>query len=180
LAKIEAHLRKGADVRFDIKRRIPIAKETMLSIGQPFSAQTRVTPADFSALLDADVRQERVFVSISYAELPANNDFFVRVFINLPGANAQTPTDDSHYAGSFAFFGTHTGDHAGHPHKTDFLVNVTDTLQGLKRIGAMRAGDPIAVQLVAVPATRQFVRPEMQLMLKDIDLLVSPVSVRSK
>ncbi len=180
LAKIEAHIRKGADVRFDIKRRIPIAKGTMLSIGQPFSAQTRVTPADFSALLDADVRQERVFVSISYAELPANNDFFVRVFINLPGANAQTPTDDSHYAGSFAFFGTHAGDHAGHPHKTDFLVNVTDTLQGLKRSGAMRAGDPIAVQLVAVPATRQFVRPEMQLMLKDIDLLVSPVSVRSK
>ena len=180
LEKIEAHIRKGADVRFDIKRRIPIAKGTMLSVGQPFSAQTRVTPADFSALLDADVRQERVFVSISYAELPANNDFFVRVFINLPGANAQTPTNDPHYAGSFAFFGTHAGDHAGHPHKTDFLVNVTDTLQGLKRSGAMLGSDPLAVQLVAVPATRQFVRPEMQLMLKDIDLLVSPVSVRSK
>ena len=180
LTKIEAHIRNGADVRFDIKRRIPIARGTMLSIGQPFSAQTRVTPADFSALLDADVRHERVFVGVGYAELPENNDFFVRVFINLPGANAQTPTDDLHYAGSFAFFGTHAGDHTGHPHKTDFLVNVTDTLQALKRSGAMLASDPLSVQLVAVPATRQFVRPEMQLMLKDIDLLVSPVSVRSK
>lgn len=180
LKKIEAHIKKGADVHFDIKKRIPIAKGTMLSISQPFSAQTRVTPADFAALLESDFRQERVFVSISYAELPADNDFFVRVFINLPGANAQTPTDDLHYAGSFAFFGTHTGDHGEHPHKTDFLVNVTDTLQRLKRSGAMRADEPLAVQLVAVPVTRQFIHPEMQLMLKDIDLLVSPVSVRSK
>jgi tyrosinase len=178
--KIETRIRKGADVRFDIKQRIPIARGAMLSIARPFSTQTRVAAADFSALMEADTRQERVFVNINYAQLPTDNDFFVRVFINLPDANAGTPTSDPHYAGSFAFFGTQTGNTGEHHHKTDFIVNVTETLQILRRNELVRAGEPLAVQLVAVPATQRFVRPEMQLMLKNIDFIISPVHVRSK
>lgn len=180
LKRIETRIRKGAEVRFDIKKRIPIAKGASLSISRPFSAETRVAAADFAALLDSDNRRERVFLSINYVQLPAANDFFVRVFMNLPSANAQTPTDDVHYAGSFAFFGTHTGSHDAHPHKTDFLVNVTDTLKKLKRGGVVSGDELLSVHLVAVPVSKEFVRPDMQLMLKDIDLLVSPVSVHSK
>ena len=180
LKDIEARLRKGAEVRFDVKRRIPVAKAATLPVSRPYIAETRVTPADFAALLESDTRTERIFLSISYAQLPPETDFFVRVFINLPTANAQTPAQDMHYAGSFAFFGTDRG-HAGeHPHKTDFLVNVTDTLQQLRRSGAVRSGEPLTVQLVAVPVGRQFARPDMQLVLKDIDLVVSPVTIRSR
>ncbi len=101
--KIETRLKKGADIRFEVKKRIPIVKTIAISIARPFSAQTRVAAADFAALLDTDRREERVFVTINYAQLPLANDFFVRVFINLPAANAQTPTDDIHYAAALHF-----------------------------------------------------------------------------
>ncbi len=57
---------------------------------------------------------------------------------------------------------------------------MTDTLQELKRSGELRADEPLGVQLVAVPVTKQFIRPDMQLMLKDVDFIVSPVVVRPK
>jgi tyrosinase len=179
LKKIETRLKKGADIRFDIKKRISIARGAELPIARPFSAQTGVAAADFAALLESDGRTERVFLSINYAQLPTDNDFFVRVFINRSDANVQTPTDDIHYAGSFAFFGVHTADqHAHHP-KTDFLVNVTDTLQELKRNGLVRAAEPLSVQLVAVPVMERFIRPDMQLMLEGIEFIISPVVVHS-
>jgi len=180
LEKIEARIKKGAEIRFEIKKRISIAKGTALSLARPFSSKTRVAPADFSALLESDAHKERILVSINYAQLPTDNDFFVRVFINLPDANAQTSTDDVHYGGSFAFFGTSTDGHGEHHHKTDFLVDVTSSLQRLKRNGHLRANDALSVQLVAVPVTQRFIRPNMQLMLKDIDFLISPVEVRSR
>jgi tyrosinase len=180
LRQLEARIKEGADVRFDIRKRIPIARGVTLPIARPFSVQTRVAPADLAALLETDASVERVFLSINYDELPENNDFFVRAFVNLPGANAQTSTEDVHYAGSFAFFGTRSGEHEGHAHKTDFLVDVTNTLKTLGRRGIVRPGDALSVQLVAVPVAGGATRPEMQLMLKDIAIAVSPIGVRSK
>jgi tyrosinase len=180
LNKLEKRLKKGADIRYDIKKRVSIARGTRLSLAKPFSAETRVPADDFAALAEPDPRTERIFVYINYAKLPAVNDFFVRVFINQPTANTRTPTDDMHYAGSFAFFGTDTGGRSHRHEKTDFLVNVTDTLQKLKSQGKWRTGQPITVQLVAVPATNEFIRPETELTLEGIDLIVSPVSIRSR
>jgi tyrosinase len=180
LKEIEMRLKKGADIRFEIKKRVPIVKGTKLTISEPYSAESRVPADDFSVLIESDRREERIFVRVNYVELPPVNDFFVRVFINLPNANARTPTEDVHYAGSFAFFGTHTGAHGDHHGKTDFLVNVTDTLQNLKRQGQLRLGAPLTVQLVAVPVTAQFVRPDTVLTLEEIEFIVSPVIVRPK
>jgi hypothetical protein len=111
--------------------------------------------------------------------LPSTNDFFLRVFINLPDADARTPTDDPHFAGSFAFFGTHGQGHGRHAAKTEFLVYVTDTLRRLRAIGALRDGEPISVQLVAVPVAGQFARADTELMLEGIDLIVSAPQVRT-
>lgn len=105
--------------------------------------------------------------------MPPTNDFFVRVFINLPGANAGTPTNHPHFAGSFAFFGT-AGGYDGHHGKTDFLVNVTETLKRIPNTGG------ISIQLVAVPVTGQLARPDAELVLEKLDLVVSPVMVRSE
>jgi tyrosinase len=112
--------------------------------------------------------------------LPPTNDFFVRVFINKPDANASTPTDDPHFAGSFAFFGTQGHQHGRHTPKTDFLVNVTDTLQRLRTRGAMSDSEPISVQLVAVPIGAQLARPDAELTLERIDLIVSPMGIRTE
>src|SRR5262245_3080864 len=139
LKKIEARLRSGANIRFDIKKRVAIAKGAKITVSKPYSAETQISADDFKTLIESDQTAERIFVKINYAQLPPVNDFFVRVFINLPNANAQTPTDDIHYAGSFAFFGTHTPDQHDHHGKTDFLVNVTETLQNLRRRDQLRS-----------------------------------------
>ena len=179
LKAVEERVRKGADVRFEIKRTVPIAERATISIARPFTKRTRVSAADFSALTESDSAKERIFARISYATLPPTNDFFVRLFLNLPKANAGTSTDDPHFAGSFAFFGTRAEDHRGHAPKKEFLVYVTDTLQRLRAMGALRDRERISVQLVAVPIAAQFERPEAELTLERIDLIVSPVHVRT-
>ena len=171
LKKIETRLRKGANIRFEIKKRVPIVTGATLTISKPYSAETRVSADDFNALIEANRGTERIFVRINYAQLPPVNDFFVRVFINQPNANAQTRTDNVHYAGSFAFFGTRSGGHG----KTDFLVNVTETLKNLKRQDKLRVGAPLSVHLVAVPATERFIRPNAELTLEEVEFIVSPV-----
>jgi hypothetical protein len=46
--------------------------------------------------------------------------------------------------------------------------------------GELREGSAITVQLVAVPATEQFRRPDLVLRLERIELLVTPIIVRGK
>ena len=181
---IEARIRKGAPVRFDIRRRVPIAANVTLRLDRPVSRQARLTTADLAALLESDARRERVFLNVDYAQQPQANDFFVRVFINLPDANAQTPTSDIHYAGSYAFFGPQatsddSGDHPSHHHKTDFIIDVTQTLKRLHRNGVVRTDQPLAVQIVAVPAEGKVRQPAMPLMLKNVGFLIAPVHVRA-
>jgi len=178
--KLEKRLKEGAEMRFDVKKRVRIAEKASLTLARPLSLRAPVSPGDFSALVESDRAKERIFASIDWAQLPPTNDFFVRVFINRPDANAQTSTDDPHYAGSFAFFGTHSeGAHGGHG-KTDFLVNVTDALKRIARSGDAGAGNELSVQLVAVPVRGSFVKPDAELVLNQIDLIVSPVIVRSE
>jgi tyrosinase len=179
LRTVEERVRKGADVRFEIKRTVPIANRARISVARSFSQASSVSAGDFAALIESNRATERVFARINYAMLPSRDDFFVRVFINLPEASAATPTDDPHYAGSFAFFGTHGQDHGAHAPKTEFLVYVSDTLQRLRAMGALRDREPISVQLVAVPVTGRFERADMELTLEQIDLIVSPMRVRT-
>jgi tyrosinase len=176
---VEERLRTGADVRFEIRRTVRIADRISMTLGRPFSARTSVSPGDLTALIEGDDARERIFVRIKYATLPPANDFFVRVFINLPAASAATPTDDPHYAGSFAFFGTAAHDHGEHAPKTEFLVYATDTLQRLRAMGALPDGQPISIQLVAVPVGDQLATPGAELILEEIDLIATPVHVRS-
>src|SRR6185369_6150568 len=99
----------GADIRFDIKQRVRLAEKAAVSIGKPFSRETKLAPQDFAAIVNSDTARDRIFASIDFAQLPAQSDFSVRVFVNLPNATSATSTEDPHFAGSFAFFGTHTG-----------------------------------------------------------------------
>jgi tyrosinase len=181
LRKVQDRLEKGADVRFDIKRRVLIARGARLLLARPFVGQAAASAREFANLIEADKPAERIFVRVNNAQLPATSNFFVRVFINLPAANAQTPTDDPHYAGSFAFFGgAHGGHHGAHRPKTEFLVNVSDALRRLRRSGNLRADDPLTVQLVAVPVPGATLPSQAELVLEEIELIVSPVYVRAR
>lgn len=181
---VEARIKAGANIRFDIKQRISIAEKTAVSIAKPFSKEMRLSTSDFAGILNSDVSRERIFASIEYAHLPASSDFAVRVFINLPNANSQTPIDDPHFAGSFAFFGTEqpgaTGQGQGHQHQQpQFLVNITDTLQRLKRNQELKDGSAISVQLVAVPFGGKFEKEDTELPLDKIEIIVTPVVINN-
>jgi tyrosinase len=176
--RIEKRLREGANVKFDIRQRVRLAERASVSLARPFSAQTRLTPQDFSRIINADTAQERVFASIEYARLPASSDFSVRVFVNLPNANPGTPTSDPHYAGSFGFFGTSAANAAGaHQHQPTFLVNLTNTIQRLKRNQELKDTDPLSMQLVVVPFSGTLENADTQLALEGLDIVTTPVIV---
>lgn len=179
--RLEAHVRAGAEVRFEIRKRVPISASKRLVIGRPVELKANVSVEDFSAIVDADASRERVFLSLQYAQLPQTNDFFVRAFINLPQANRDTPIESEHYAGAFSFFGTQMAPGQGqHSHAPSFLVNVTETLKRLKRSGRIRSGEPLSVQLVALPEGKQLARPDTELLLQGLEFVVSPVTIRQR
>lgn len=183
LKTAEERIRKGTDVRFEVKRQVPIANRAELTMGRTFSSPPSIDTGALRALIESDQTEEQIFARVRYAELPETNDFFVRVFINLPDANIGTPTTNPHYAGSFAFFGTRSG-HGDHGEdkkgKTEFLVYVSDTLQRLRSIGRLGDGEPISVQLVAVPIGEQLEAPNAELLLEQVDLIVSPIQIRAE
>jgi len=53
-------------------------------------------------------------------------------------------------------------------------------LRRLRSAGAIRDGEPLSIQLVPVPAARELARPEAELVLEGIDLLLAPVLVRTE
>jgi len=182
--KLERRIREGADIRFEVKQRIPIAERAAVSIAQPMSKETRLSTGDLANIIDTDMASERVFASIEYAQLPPTSDFAVRVFVNLPNANTSTPTEDPHFAGSFAFFGTqllgtHDASSGRHKHQSRFLVNLTDTLQRLRRNQELRDGTPISVQLVPVPFDGKFEKEDTQLLLNRLEIIVTPVVIKT-
>jgi len=180
--KVERRIREGANIRFDIKQRMRLAEKTVVSVVRPFSLEAKLTPQDFARIIDSDAARERVFASVEYAQLPPTSDFSVRVYLNLPNANSSTSIEDPHYAGSFAFFGTEapTGGAGGeHRHQPKFLVNLTNTIQRLKRSQELKDATPISLQLVAVPFAGKFEREDTELVLNAIDIIITPVIFNS-
>jgi tyrosinase len=184
--QLEKRIRAGANVKFDIKQRIPIAEKEAISIVRPLSKETKMAPNDFASIINSDAAKERIFTSVEFAQLPPSSDFAVRVFVNLPNANSATPIDDPHYAGSFAFFGTElpnapAGNMEEHTHtQPRFLVNITNTLQRLKGRQELRDASPISVQLVAVPFGEKFEREDTQLVLNKIEIIITPVIINTQ
>jgi len=177
--KIEERVRKGADVKFDIKRRYLISERSSLQVGRPFSKETRLAPADVASIINSKKEEERIFASVQFAQLPPTSDFFVRVFLNMPTATGQTPIEDPHFAGTFAFFGTHV-EGAHHEHQPRFLVNITDTLQRLRQRGELNETTPVSVQLVPIPVTDKFERGDAELILSQIEIIVTPVIAKAR
>jgi tyrosinase len=181
--KVEKRIREGANIHFDVKQRVHIADRVVVSIAKPLSLETRLSPEAFSQIINSDSTRERVFASIQYAQLPATSDFSVRVFVNLPTADSRTSNEDPHYAGSFAFFGTEAPEAAAaagqHRHQPRFLVNLTETIQRLRRAQELRQDTPVSLQLVPTPFAGKFEREDTELVLNAIDIITTPVLVSS-
>ena len=177
--RVRRRIEAGAPVRFDIRQRFLIAEATSQPITKPVTPRPVAKASALTGLLTQLDPTSNAFLSVEYARFPEATDFFVRVFVNHPGADAATPTDDVHYAGSLAFFGTPGGEHE-QMHGARHLVNVTPTLRALMQRGEMNDLSAVSVQLVAVPANGQFRRPDLVLELSKIELLITPIIVHGK
>lgn len=178
-AEVRRRIEAGAEIKLDVSRRILIVEALELPISRPYSSRPALQASEIAAIASRRESESNIFLSAEFAKFPVANDFFVRVFLNLPEASASTPTTDAHYAGSIAFFGSPGAPHSEH-HAISHLVNITPTLRTLTSRGELRDNSSITVQLVTVPANDQFQRPDVTLSLRRIELLVSPLVVRKR
>lgn len=184
--RLEARIRAGADIRFQVSQRTRLAERVEASVSRPVSLRSTLSARNFAALVESRSAQEQVFASIEYAQIPARTDFSVRVFVNLPDAGRQSSSDDLHYAGSFAFFGgpppgaTAEAQPSGHRHQPKFLVNLTPTIRRLRARGLLGENDPLSVQLVPTPFDPAAALPDAALQLNGVEIITTPVIVAAR
>lgn len=148
---LEKFLREGAPAKLEFIKRYELRRAVTAELQKPSGARLKIEPDAFRALMDSSAR-EKAILTVDEVEAPLKQDLFVRVFINKPDASADTPIEDPHYAGSFAFFCCATGaDHAAMAAKPKlrYLVDVTDTVRKLNQGGSLSAD--VDITLVAVP-----------------------------
>ena len=180
--RLDERIRAGAAVRFVVSQRTRLAERADFTGGRPMLLPAPVRAQSFATILESSTAPERVFLAVEQANVPRSTDFYVRVFVNLPEASAGTPTDDPHFAGSFAFFGNPSEAHHGHAAAAEggrprFLVDLTHTLRNLRQQGALAADAPITVQLVPTPMDAGRPLEGVQMVLSGLDIITTPVVV---
>jgi hypothetical protein len=105
--------------------------------------------------LAEDVAQEATTLRLEVqgVDPQGNPDVGVLVFLNMPEADASTPTDDPHYVASFTFFEHEDeDDHGQHEHgPATHYINATPAIRRLQEAGLYNMGDPLETTLVTVP-----------------------------
>ena len=155
-AQLEQFLKSGAPSKWEVAKHFELAQSVRVEVGKVGTGSIKVERDAFSSVLEGSSKTA-VVLTVGDVEIPEKRDFFVRVFLNKKDVSSQTPIDDPHYAGSFAFFADEaamkkhvpaaaTG---GRP-RAGFLVNITPTLRKLSQAGSL-AGESVDVSLVAVP-----------------------------
>jgi tyrosinase len=107
---------------------------------------------DVNQTLLPESTRNRVFAFINEISFPDSKKIGVRVFINHPNLTPATPSDDPHYAGAFTFFGgDQSGEAGAHgaPHTQSVAVDITDTLDAVRRAGT-KVDNEIVVQLLPI------------------------------
>ena len=184
--KIEKRVREGTNVKMDIKQRMRLSDRDSISLLTPFSSVKNISGSTFSRILNKPNFEEHIFVSVKYEDLPPTNDFFVRVYINMPDANLASSIEDVHFAGSFAFFGTNKTSNefhrSGHKrHQPNFLVNITPTLRKLRQNQLLTDNDSISVQLVPVAISGRTLSEDLsKLILSELEIIVTPIEIETK
>lgn len=175
IRRLKARVEKGAAIELAIRRRIPFSPGVDLSTSRAIPVRLPVRVHEIERLFVPE-QSERALVSIGFAHLPQSNDFFVRVFVNKSDASPRTGTDDPHYAGSFAFFGTSGQPGGAHAHhKPVLIVDISDALRRLREGGLLRTDDAVSLSFVAVPVEPGRSVKDERLKMENLELLISPV-----
>ncbi|MDE1148080.1 MAG: tyrosinase family protein [Azospirillaceae bacterium] len=116
------------------------------AIGKPETAPVkRASTANLLAAAPPSSANPRYYVILDKVVPPTDPSVGLRLFIDTPGANAETPVEDKGYVGSVAFFGTHDAGHGG-PHTVTFVLDVTEKAEALN----LKDGRENAITLVPV------------------------------
>lgn len=147
-AALRAFLERGGRPRLETVRTFPTQRGFRLTARSPVSESIELPREAIDAVVQRD-GSERLLLRVAAARAPSSSSFFVRAFVNHDRATPETPAEDPHYAGSFAFFTDpeHQGDAA--TGAGAYTVDLTDTVRRLSREGQMAT--PLRVDLVAVP-----------------------------
>ncbi|MBI3563374.1 MAG: tyrosinase family protein [Gammaproteobacteria bacterium] len=168
-AELRKFLQDGAAVKFEFHRQVELARAVEVQANTASQHSLQVESNLLQPIITPHA-PDRLFLTIDQVNLPKENDFFARVFINKPDANATTPITDPHYAGSFAFFG---GDHAEHTQAgtyPSYLVDITSTLRKLIPAGQLTTMTKMDVQIVLVPAIETAPVPQRKFSFKQLRL----------
>jgi tyrosinase len=175
--RVEKLVKKGADVTLQIRKRFVLGRRVEVTLGKPLLAAFNVDGREFSQIANSQAG-ERAILTVRELAQPPSSDVFVRVFVNKADADAQTPTEDPHYTGSFYFF-VH-GDNAAGMNQADMHHDwLVDLTPALKRLGTTAGGAPgqVTISLVAVPAAPGRAQ-DLTISAADLELVISPLTVR--
>lgn len=172
---LQDFVRRGAPVQLKFTQRFAVQKALAGQVGQPVKTSIKVEPAALRMALETGSKQQ-LLLRLDGIEVPSKPNFYVRVFVGKPDASAETPIDDPHYAGSFAFFIDKSAMHMAGTEQMPIgmLVNLTPALRRLGQGGAVSSQQTVDIQLVAVPYPRQAAGKE-QFTLKQLELGILPL-----
>ena len=147
---LKRFLEKGEPVEFRPQREFPSAATGVRLSGARGQSSSMKLPLEATrASLAADSKQ-RLLLRIEDVTPPRADNFFVRVFVNLPAGVEPDPGLDN-YAGAFAFFTD-----AEHSHgPLNYLVDLSPAIERLQKKGEARADAEVEVSLILVPGAGQ-------------------------
>lgn len=168
-------LERGGNIRHRVRLRAPLAESVTLALRQPMRIRVEESQAVLAAAAD---ETQRVLLRAGAVMPPADDDTFVRVYVNAPDAGPDLGLDDPRYAGSFGFFTDprHGGDHM---QGQDFYVDVTDTLRRLRERGLLSPGEPVTLSLVATPYDTGERKPAA-IRIRQLDFVTTAAAVRGE
>jgi hypothetical protein len=89
---LKAFVQRGGSAEIPIQARFRFAQPTGVTVDRAVTAQLRVERAVLEQALTA-AGAERILLTLQQVEPPAAADFFVRVFVNAPGAVSDRDAD---------------------------------------------------------------------------------------
>ncbi len=157
-------LQAGGNIRHAVQKKLRLTGALTIN------AHSSLTPKiEKTAQLERSVNQ-RILAQLSGVQVPVDDNGYVRVFVNLPGANADTSIENPHYAGSIGFF-TNPGMKMKMP--DTYYVDISDTLDRL------RTSDKISLTLVHVPHDTRH-RELSSVHVNEINLILTPSAIKGK
>jgi tyrosinase len=143
--------------------KISLNRAAALGVTLPAASFARILPspatkpiATAESLLPASAPvKPRTRARLKFKDVPANPaDIIYRLFLNCTYLTPETPSSDPHFVGTLSMFGKDRVPGVDSPHNHDEavrLVDLTNTIEALSRLGVPQSGNTLNVQVQALP-----------------------------